>query len=336
MNVHAMIKKVTAAGLVLAVVFFHSTAYAGDPLLKQDDDPSGTQVPTVVPTDSLLVPVTHSTRYDAQFSQYASFMKSPYTNSNKRAMQAGFAQGPDLPVNPALKSAADPYGASEVSPFSHYSPYMEIVGENSKYILGIDDVVTIVVRDQPDFSGRFAIDPEGNIQYTFVGDIKADGKTKGQLKADIVNGLKKYIRNPEVAVMISEYRSKAVYVIGYVNNPGKFAMKGDQITVKDAVVAAGLPRMDAATKRVYVVRPGKFNADGKPTSRKINLKKLLQKGESAQDFVLQPGDTIVVDRRYFDIFVDGYSKIVGPVFQTAAVYELGWGDSNGGFFRSDK
>jgi polysaccharide export outer membrane protein len=198
-------------------------------------------------------------------------------------------------------------------------------------------VVTVVVRDQPDFSGRFAIDPEGNIQYTFVGDIKADGKTKEQLKAELIKGLRKYVRNPEVAVMISEYRSKAVYVFGFVNNPGKFAMKGDKITVKDAMVAAGLPRMDAATKRVYVVRPSKYNADGKPTSRKINLKKLLNKGESAQDFILQPGDTIVVDRRYFDSFVDGFSRLVGPVFQSAAVYELAMGDNGGkGFFGTSK
>ena len=53
-------------------------------------------------------------------------------------MQQGYSQGPALPANPAVQSAADPYNASEVSPFSHYSPYMEVVGENSKYILGID------------------------------------------------------------------------------------------------------------------------------------------------------------------------------------------------------
>jgi len=297
------------------------------------------QNPNVQQTDSLLVPVTHSTNYDAQFSQYASFMQSPYSRANgvlPSNMQQGYSQGPALPGNPAVQSASDPYMASEVSPFSRYSPYMEVVGENSKYILGIDDVVTIVVRDQPDFSGRFAIDPEGNVQYTFVGDIKADGKTKEQLKADLVKGLRKFIRNPEVAVMISEYRSKAVYVFGFVNNPGKFAMKGDQITVKDAVVAAGLPRMDAALRRVYVVRPSKYNKDGKATSRKINLKKLLKKGDSAEDFVLQPGDTIVVDRRYFDSFVDNFSRLVGPVFQAAAVYELAMGNNGNGIFRSNK
>ena len=328
--------RVMAAGLVVTMMFSMPSSFAGDSLQKQSEGPAPQS--QVQQTDSLLVPVTHSTNYDAQFSQYASFMQSPYSrNSGNVPPVGGYVQGPALPSNPAVQSAADPYGASEVSPFARYSPYMEVVGENSKYILGIDDVVTIIVRDQPDFSGRFAIDPEGNVQYSFVGDIKADGKTKEQLKADIVNGLKKYIRNPEVAVMISEYRSKAVYVFGFVNNPGKFAMKGDQITVKDAVVAAGLPRMDAATKRVYVVRPSKYNKDGKPTSKKINLKKLLNKGESAEDFILQPGDTIVVDRRYFDIFVDGFSRLIGPVFQAAAVYELTFGNgSGGGIFHSNK
>ncbi len=270
--------------------------------------------------------LAYSTNYETQFSPSASFMQSPYGQYPSPYAQAGGRS------NMTPSGGGDPYLASEVSPFNHYSPYMEIVGEGSDYSLGIDDVITIIVRDQPDFSGRFVVDPDGNIQYNFVGDIKAEGKTKEQLKAEIAEKLKKFVRYPEVAVMISEYRSKAVYVFGYVNAPGKYAMKGNKITVKEAIVAAGLPRVDAKVSKVFVVRPSQHTVDGKSQKKKVDLKKLLNKGESAEDFILQPGDTIVVNQRYFDKFVNNFSRIVGPLFQAAAVYELGFGGNDNGFF----
>jgi len=316
--------------ILFAIVCVTPTqAYAAPLQYAGRDDSRNANPQNVGDSFSLLTPVSYGTSYDAQFAQYASFMQSPYSSGavQQQYPLGGYGQGGPLPG----QSDRDPYGASEVSPYSHYSPYVEIVGEGSNYTLGIDDVVTIVVRNQPDFSGRFIVDPEGHVQYPFVGDIKADGKTKGELKKEIIERLKKYVRYPEVAVMISEYRSKAVYVFGFVNRPGKYAMKGDKISVKEAVVAAGLPRMDGSLKRAYVIRPSEYTEDGKAQKKKVNLKKLLQKGDSAENFMLEPGDTIIVEQKYFDKFVNGFSRIVGPVFQAAAVYELGFGNRSEGF-----
>lgn len=331
--------------LIYIVGAGHSIGFA-DPLVyngRQDlisGDSGNTQE-----ASSPLVPVTYGTNYETQYSPYASFMQSPYTQGGLRQ---GYPQGsPAYPMpmvmpgqtpiqNPATATKNDPYQASEVSPYSRYSPYMEIIGEGSNYTLGIDDVVTIIVRNQPDFSGRFIVDPEGNIQYNFVGDIPAVGKNKEQLKAEIMQRLTRFVRYPEVAVMISEYRSKAVYVFGFINRPGKYAMKGDKITVKEAVVAAGLPREDGSLKRVYVIRPSNYTKDGKATKKKVNLKELIQKGNAAEDFILEPGDTIVVHQKHFDRFVNTFSRLVGPLFQAAAVYDLGWGAPAGGFFGGDE
>jgi polysaccharide biosynthesis/export protein len=272
---------------------------------------------------------------DTQFSPYASFMQAPQYSSGsvqRQYMQSPYGQNPYGAMNPATANAQDPLMNSEVSPYSRYSPYIEVIGEGSDYTLGIDDVVTVIVRNQPDFSGRFVVDPEGNVQYNFVGDIPAEGKTKEELKADIMKRLTRFVRYPEVAVMISEYRSKAVYVFGFVNAPGKYAMKGNKITVKEAVVAAGLPRVDGALDRVYVIRPSDNTESGEPEKKKVNLDKILNKGQSAENFMLEPGDTIVVNQRYFDKFVNNFTRIVGPVFQSAAVYDLAFGGREGGIF----
>lgn len=287
---------------------------------------------STAPSQSSLVPVSYGTSYDPQFSGYASFMQQPYGSTGALQQQytnSSFPASPQISMDPNIGGSKDPLTASEVSPYSHYSPYIEVIGEGSNYTLGVDDVVTIIVRNQPDFSGRFIVDPEGNIQYNFVGDIKAAGKKKEEVKAEIIEKLQRFVRYPEVAVMISEYRSKAIFVFGFVNRPGKYAMKGDKISVKEAIVAAGLPREDGSMKRVYVVRPSNYTADGKPTSKKVNLKDLIIKGIAAEDFVLESGDTIVVHQKYFDRFVNGFSRLVGPVFQAAAVYELAYGNKDG-------
>ena len=328
--------KAIASFLMLVMIpsaFADNLNYMGD----QRNNAGAMQGEQTQQASSPLAPVTYNTNYDTQFSPYASFMQSPYGSSNYSTgnLQQQYANpyaniNNISGINPAIVGVRnDPFGASEISPYSHYSPYIEVIGEGSDYTLGIDDVVTIIVQNQPDFSGRFVIDPDGNVQYNFVGDIKAVGLTKDELKASIMENLRRFVRYPEVAVMISEYRSKAIYVFGSVNRPGKYAMRGDRISVKDAIVAAGLPKDDGSMKRVYVVRPSNLNEDGKAKSKKVNLKQLIIKGNSAHDFTLQPGDTIVVNQKYFDRFVNTFAKIVGPVFQAAAVYELGYGNKDG-------
>lgn len=333
--------------LIVAFSFCQAIHAAGEDLIPVGNPGEGNnQSPNAQPASSNVVPVAFSTNYASQYPPYATFMQSPYGGttpySSGALMQQYGPLGAPYPQsqypsnNPATANMTDPLGASEVSPYSRYSPYLEVIGEGSNYTLGIDDILTIIVRNQPDFSGRFIVDPEGNIQYNFVGDIPAAGKTKEQLKQEIMKRLTRFVRYPEVAVMISEYRSKAVYVFGFVNSPGKYAMKGDKITVKEAVVAAGLPRMDGSLKRVYVIRPSEYTKDGKPEEKKVDLKKLLQKGESAENFYLQPGDTIVVHQKFFDKFVNAFSRLVGPVFQSAALYEVGFGNDANGLLRSNK
>lgn len=334
-------KLLTVSLLILTTLFLSQSGQAEPLLYRGDRDPSLSSSPNTEDGQFSAVPVSYNTNYDPQFTPYSSFMQPPQYSQGVMMQQYGASpygsaapyMGDPSNMNPNLPNAADPYAASEVSPYSRYSPYLEVIGEGSDYTLGIDDVVTIIVRNQPDFSGRFVVDPEGNIQYNFVGDIPAEGKTKEELKAEIVNRLQRFVRYPEVAVMISEYRSKAVYVFGFINRPGKYAMKGNKITVKEAVVAAGLPRLDGSLKRVYIIRPSQNTQDGKPASKKVNLDKVLYKGESAEDFMLEPGDTIVVHQRYFDKFVNAFSRIMGPVFQSAAVYEFAWGEDANGFLK---
>lgn len=192
------------------------------------------------------------------------------------------------------------------------------IGEGELYTLGKGDVIEIIVRNQPEFSGKFVIGPDGNIQYRFVGDIKAEGLTKEELKRVLVEKLKKYVKIPEVSVAILEYRSKFVYILGEVNRPGKYPMMGDKVSLRDAIIAAGLPRDTAALRRVYVIKPDKK----KPVYKKVDLYKLLYKGILKEDVTLTPGDLVVVPATVPSEINKALGNLLSPLTRAAVVEDL--------------
>ena len=165
-----------------------------------------------------------------------------------------------------------------------------LIGKGKPYTLGKADVVEISVRNQPEFSGTFEIGPDGKIQYSFIGDIHTEGLTKEELSRIIEDRLQKYVKTPEVSVAISAYRSKVVYILGEVGRPGKYPLRGDSISLREAIVEAGLPTRAAALRRIYIVKSDIENPDYK----KIDLYKLLYKGITKDNVDLVSGDIVVV------------------------------------------
>jgi polysaccharide export outer membrane protein len=158
------------------------------------------------------------------------------------------------------------------------------------YTLGRDDVVYIQVAGQPDFTGSYVVGPNGSIQYGFVGDVPADGLTKDELQQVLTELLKKYIRTPSVYVTIVGFNSKAIYILGEVARPGKYAMRGDSLKIRDALIAAGLVTAQAALSKVYVIKADPND----PTYRIVNVKRVLFKGIMKDNIDLVHGDIVVV------------------------------------------
>ena len=80
-----------------------------------------------------------------------------------------------------------------------------IVGEGF-YTLGRDDVIQIDVRNQPEFSGVFAVGFDGRIQYNYLGDIPVAGLTKFELQQVLEKLLVKYVRVPLVVPVCGVFR----------------------------------------------------------------------------------------------------------------------------------
>lgn len=193
-----------------------------------------------------------------------------------------------------------------------------VVGEARPYTLGNGDILQITVRNQPEFSGQFVIGPDGKIQYAFVGDIQAEGLTKGQLKERLIKELERFIKVPEVSVVITAYNSKNIYVLGEVTRPGQYPMKGDSISLRDAIIAAGLHTRDAALRRVYIIKI----EEEKVIPEKVDLFALLYRGKMKYNLNLVPGDIVVVPSTVPSEINRALNTLLQPVFNAAAVDAL--------------
>lgn len=184
------------------------------------------------------------------------------------------------------------------------------VAEASKYTLGPDDIIEIDVRRHPEFSGKYPVTAEGKIEYKFVGDIIVKGLTKVQLQERLTTLLAEYIIEPDVNVQILAYLSKVYYVVGEVNRPGKFYMKGNTITVREALIEAALPTQGASMRKCRLITP---DAKVKNKYVYVNVYELLYGGDLKCNLEMKPGDVLYVP----STIVAKIIHVVSPV--TAAV-----------------
>lgn len=182
--------------------------------------------------------------------------------------------------------------------------------EASKYTLGATDVIQITVMRHPEVTGEYMINSEGKIQYAFVGDVKIKGLTKEEVSKVVEERLKEYIISPEVTITITGYNSKIVYVVGEVFRPGKIFMRGDTITVREALMQAGLPMLSGITKKSKLITPSK---DGKAVKKNINVYALLYEGDLRENDTMLPGDVLYIPPTFLTRTMRAIQPITAPI-----------------------
>jgi polysaccharide export outer membrane protein len=172
------------------------------------------------------------------------------------------------------------------------------------YVVGAQDVLKVTVFDEPQLSGMFRVDTDGTFTYPFLGRINATGQTlrsiEGTLTKMLADG---YVKRPQVAIEVEEYRSRSIFVVGEVRTPGKYPLSG-QMTLIEALAQAGSTTATASSEILILRRPTGAAADGAALSPgapdvtqtlRVSLTD-MQSGRAATNPVLQEGDTIFVGR----------------------------------------
>lgn len=165
------------------------------------------------------------------------------------------------------------------------------------YHIGVDDQIQVTVWRNPELGITVPVRPDGKISVPLIGDVAAGGRTPAEVSADIQDKLGAYVRDPQVAVILTELRSheylSRVRVTGAVRQPVSIPYR-QGMTVLDAVLAAGGLTEFAAPDRSDLFRKG---SEGTTTAYPVRLDRILNKGDLATNFKVAPGDVITVPER---------------------------------------
>jgi polysaccharide export outer membrane protein len=167
-----------------------------------------------------------------------------------------------------------------------------------EYRIGADDRVQVSVWRSPELSITAPVRPDGKISVPLIGDVEAGGHTPSEVADTIKKQLSVYIRDPNVAVIITELRSheflSRVRVTGAVRTPKSIPYR-QGMTVLDVVLEAGGINDFASANRTKLYRKAKNKTD----VIGIELDDILNKGRLETNLYLQPGDVITVPERLF-------------------------------------
>lgn len=161
-------------------------------------------------------------------------------------------------------------------------PAAYLVETKGPYQLDTGDVVRVTVYGDTELSKSYKIDDSGAIAFPLVGPIPVRGGTTGQAATRLASALANgYMRNPDVAVEIDQYRP--FFIQGEIQNAGQFTYVYG-MTVRAAISTAG-GFTDTANRDQAIVYRRQDNQ--------------MVKGVVDLDFPIYPGDTVVVSERWF-------------------------------------
>ena len=161
----------------------------------------------------------------------------------------------------------------------------------SNYYLGPEDVISVEVFAQPNYSKTgITIPPNGRISYPLIREgVFVAGKTVEQIADEITKKLDEYIIDPKVMVSLDRAVSARYSVLGDVGKPGVYTMSR-RLSVHEAIAEASGILTTGNKKEVIVLRRGQ---DGRPQPIAVNLQD-IERGKAREEVFLVPGDQIIV------------------------------------------
>lgn len=168
---------------------------------------------------------------------------------------------------------------------------------SAEYRIGPGDSLNIFVWRNPELSVTVPVRPDGRVSIPLVEDVVAIGKTPTALAREYEQRLSKYIREPLVTVIVTNFVGPIpdeVRVIGEAATPRALPYRAD-MTVLDAMIAVGGLTRYAAGNDSVIIR----TVNGAQNTYSVHLSDLIRDGEIENNVALQPGDILIIPQRLF-------------------------------------
>jgi polysaccharide export outer membrane protein len=163
------------------------------------------------------------------------------------------------------------------------------VATPADYVIGPDDVLTVVFWREKDMSTDVAVRPDGMISLPLLNDVKAAGLTPEQLRDELTKAAEKFVEAPSVTVVVKTINSRKVFITGQVAKPGPYPLTGPT-TVLQLIATAGGVHEFADTKNIAILR----TENGRQVALRFNYNDVSKRKNLKQNIELKPGDTIIV------------------------------------------
>ncbi|MCP1659202.1 polysaccharide export protein [Neisseria perflava] len=183
---------------------------------------------------------------------------------------------------------------------AQHNPILAQRRANYQYRIGNGDVLNIMVWAHNDLNSPVQqsnpqthqvsrgtwVDERGYIAYPLIGQMYAKGKTIAELQNAMTTRLRQYLKNPQVSINVTDFRSQRVSIAGAVAQAGELPITNVPMTILDAVNLAGGAASNADTQHI------KWTHNG--VDRTISLQKILQYGDMSQNHLLSDGDIVYI------------------------------------------
>jgi polysaccharide export outer membrane protein len=181
--------------------------------------------------------------------------------------------------------------AAPSAPASSASPSAATTGASlpSGYVIGPEDVLSIVFWRDKDMSADVVVRPDGKVSLPLLNDIDAAGLTPEQLRQELVKRASKFVEDPNASVVVKEIHSRKVFITGNVAKPGSYPLAGEMNVMQLIALAGGLQEY-ADSKNIVVMR----TESGTPATHRFNYKDVVKQKHIEQNIQLRAGDTVIV------------------------------------------
>ncbi|HEY2945412.1 MAG TPA: polysaccharide biosynthesis/export family protein [Vicinamibacteria bacterium] len=200
--------------------------------------------------------------------------------------------------------AAAPAAASAQAAVPTPAPTPVATPSPPEYQIGPEDILKVTVYGHEDLTQTVVVQSDGTFVFPLIGRVKGGDLSPKELERKITVLLSQgFIRNPQVTVIVQEYRSKTIFVVGEIMRPGTYPLSGSR-TLVEALAKAG-PTTANAGAEVVIVRPhGEVqgpvlpNQVEGPASAAAEVIRVsmpdIQAGDLSKNVLLRPNDTVFV------------------------------------------
>lgn len=157
----------------------------------------------------------------------------------------------------------------------------------------------------------FAINQDGTFDLPYAGKIYAHGKTREEIKKEIVSKLKEFIIDPVILIKVLNFK---ISVLGDVKSPGTFNIPNEKVSIIEALGIANDINITADIKNTLIIR--------ETDSSRIQIKVDLTKKDvfKSDVYFLKQNDIVYIPPNKAKSATSKYSPVYIPLLTSLSIF----------------